>query len=287
GARLSRWSLGGGANASPWAVGSQRLGRSLVLRAGISVAHQQPAFDQIVGMYGAPGARSERAISTDVGVEGRWKPELRWQVTLYDRREHDVLRLEDSESRLVDDQLLLASSLVPAWRNALEGRSRGIELLLQRRAASGLCGWISYAYGRARDTDASNGESFWGDFDERHTINAFAEERLSPRTSVSAKLRVGSGLPIPGYFQESPGGLAVGAYRNTVRLPHYGRLDLRANHAFNYRRSRLTLFAEVVNVLNRTNYALDYGTVLTNGRAVDFVATQFPILPSAGMLIEF
>jgi TonB-dependent receptor-like protein len=212
---------------------------------------------------------------------------MRWQVTLYDRREHDVLRLEDSEGRLVGDQVVLASSLMPAWRNALEGRSQGVEVLLQRRAAAGLTGWLSYAYGRARYTDAARTESFASDFDQRHTINVFAEQRLSPKTSVSVKMRAGSGFPIPGYFQESATGLVVGADRNTVRLPPYARLDLRANHAFNYRRSRLTLFAEIINVLNRTNYAPGYGTVLGNGRALDFTATQFPLLPSAGVLIEF
>jgi Carboxypeptidase regulatory-like domain len=287
GARISRWSLGGGATASPWALVALPLGRSLALRAGVSAAHQRPDFDQIVGTYGSRDARPERALSTDVGIEGRLQPELRWQATLYDRREHDVLRLEDSEARLVGNQLELPPSLVPSWRNALDGRSRGVELLIQRRAATGLSGWFSYAYGRARYNDSVRGESFWSDFDERHTINAFAEARLSPRTSVSVKLRSGSGLPIPGYFEESADGLTVGADRNTVRLPPYARLDVRGNRAFNYRRSRMTLFAEVVNVLNRTNYALDYGMVLANGRAVDFVSTQLPLLPSAGVLIEF
>jgi hypothetical protein len=42
-----------------------------------------------------------------------------------------------------------------------------------------------------------------------------------------------------------------------------------------------------VNVLNRTNHALNYGTVLASGRAVDFVSTRFPLLPSVGALIEF
>src|SRR5262245_65635454 len=96
GARVSRWSLGGGATASPWALGALPLGGSLTLRAGVSAAHQRPDFDQIVGSYGASDARPEQAVSTDIGIEGRLRPELRWQATLYDRREHDVLRPEDS-----------------------------------------------------------------------------------------------------------------------------------------------------------------------------------------------
>ena len=38
-----------------------------------------------------------------------------------------------------------------------------------------------------------------------------------------------------------------------MRLPSYSRVDLRANRTFNWSRKRLTLFAEVINVLNRDN----------------------------------
>ena len=44
------------------------------------------------------------------------------------------------------------------------------------------------------------------------------------------------------------------AARNVGRLPAYSRLDVRADRTFTYRRSRLTVFAEVVNALNRSNY---------------------------------
>lgn len=41
--------------------------------------------------------------------------------------------------------------------------------------------------------------------------------------------------------------------RNEVRLPVYSRVDVRANRSFNWSGRRLTLFAEVINVLNRDN----------------------------------
>jgi len=287
GVRVARWSLTSETTTSPWLLGSLPLGGSLVLRAGVSAAHQRPDLDQVIGTFGSASAKPERALSSDTSIEGRVTRDIRWQATVYDRREHDVLRLENSEARLAGTALALPSTLTPAWSNALDGHAYGIEVLVQRRAASGLSGWASYAFGHTRYTDAGRGESYWGDFDQRHIVNVFAEQRLSPKTSVSLKLRAGSGLPIPGYFQDTGDGLAVGAERNTVRLPTYSRLDLRGNHAFNYRRSRLTLFAEVVNVLNRTNYSTHYGTVLADGTAASFTATQFPILPSVGILIEF
>ena len=51
-----------------------------------------------------------------------------------------------------------------------------------------------------------------------------------------------------------PDGYMLSAQRNGVRLPAYSRLDLRADRTFTYRKSRLTLFMEVVNAINRDNF---------------------------------
>ena len=81
----------------------------------------------------------------------------------------------------------------------------------------------------------------------------------------------------------------VGGIVSQGRLPAYARLDLRANHAFNFDTRRLTLFLEVVNVTARTNYAPTYDAmrVLSNGRAVSTRQRLFPFLPTAGVLVEF
>ena len=69
-----------------------------------------------------------------------------------------------------------------------------------RRATSGLTGWVGYTWAHTRYHDVVTGETFDGDFDQRHTLNLFAQQRLSYRLTVSAKLRVGSNFPIVGYF---------------------------------------------------------------------------------------
>jgi hypothetical protein len=86
----------------------------------------------------------------------------------------------------------------------------------------------------------------------------------------------------------SGGSYFVTDARNLARLPYYARLDLRANRVFNYDRRRLTLFVEVLNVFDRTNArpSGDYN-VRVNGEALGVTETLFPILPSAGILIEF
>ncbi len=78
-----------------------------------------------------------------------------------------------------------------------------------RRPASP--GWVSYTYAHTRYHDRITGEDFDGDFDQRHTLNLFLQERLSYRMAISAKLRVGSNFPLVGYFQGSPDALSARA----------------------------------------------------------------------------
>ena len=71
-------------------------------------------------------------------------------------------------------------------------------------------------------------------------------------------------------------------------MPTYSRIDLRANRAFNWSRKRLTLFAEVMNVLNRDNVRFTPPQVNTRtGQAFDLFESMIPLVPSAGILIEF
>jgi hypothetical protein len=102
---------------------------------------------------------------------------------------------------------------------------------------------------------------------------------------------MGSNYPVPGYWEEGNGLLFASDRRNEVRLPAYARLDVRANRVFNYTKRRLTLFVEVMNVLNRANVrAVGPSVTVRNGRlltASGYLQELFPVLPSAGLLIEF
>src|SRR4030095_6877382 len=108
--------------------------------------------------------------------------------------------------------------------------------------------------------------------------------RHSDRMNFVAKLRFGSNFPIPGYYAESDGAFFLTDVRNTERLPVYARLDLRANRAFTWSRRRLTLFGELITVLNRSNYRFDPpGVNLTTRRLVAApFETMLPIVPSVG-----
>ena len=126
-------------------------------------------------------------------------------------------------------------------------------MLVQRRSANGLSGWVAYSFGHARWHDERTGLAFDSDFDQRHTLTVFGSYRISPTLNLSTKYRYGSGFPVAGFYEPRPGGVFLSAERNLYRPETYSRWDLRANKAFLFDGWKLTLYGEVINVLNRTH----------------------------------
>ena len=132
------------------------------------------------------------------------------------------------------------------------------------------------------------GESFDGDFDQRHTFNGYGLYRFNDRYSLAGKLRAGSNVPAVGYWEQQGDQYFVSDTRNELRLPRYARLDIRLSRAFNRRASRITLFVEVLNVLDRENVRYTPpGVNLRTGQAFGLYESMIPRVPSAGVLVEF
>lgn len=284
GARVDGTTLVSGAAFSPWLQFEQRMPSGLLLRAGTGLHRQEPSSEQLAGLHGGgDDLRRQRAVHADVALEQIVGSRTRWQVALFDREERDVVFASGLEPRT-------AGALVPynpsaRFENRLDLYARGVEAVVQRRDPNGLSGWIAYAYQRSRYADPRTGESFDGDYDQRHTLNVYASLRLWSRATAIVKYRVGSNIPVRGYYSatglEDNDGLptfALGPARNAGRLPTYSRLDLRVDQVFHFSTRRLTLFVELINATNRTNAGL------SGGRSID---TLLPLVPAAGFLFEF
>ena len=143
GALLDRWSLTSDTLVSPWIQSELAAFGSVKLRAAAGVHRQFPRIDQSVGLRGTSGLEPEVAYHADVGIEQVFGEDSRWQVTLYNREERDIVRLPGSELRVENDRLV-PESRTSRWVNALDGYARGVELFFQRRSSNGLSGWLSY-----------------------------------------------------------------------------------------------------------------------------------------------
>jgi hypothetical protein len=182
-----------------------------------------------------------------------------------------------------------------------EGSSYGIDLLARWLPRSGPAGWISYSYGvssRWRD-----GVRWSPGHDRRHDVDVVATWRLAkyrlgtrfgyatgtPYTPIIGEIarrmydpsRDSWGTGGPRIFLESLGGR-----RNSARFPATHRLDLDISREFTLRGATLAPYASVVNAYNAKNvfvYLYEYSTDLPTRRAL----SQFPVLPSVGVRVEF
>jgi CarboxypepD_reg-like domain len=301
GARVDHWGATAATTPSPWVTAEFRLTEHTRLRGGSGVYRQFPDLEAVHGIHaGGSGLQPERALHVDAGVEHTLLPQTRLLFNVYMRREREVLWTPGSEPHLTPAGTISPGSFNAPSVNALRGEARGAEIVVRRDATDGFSGWAGYAFGRLRYTDTQTGESFWADADQRHTLTLYVNYRLSSRASVSTRYRYGSNYPLVGYIGEPSASLApnpivdgrpiffrLADERNTLRLPAYSRLDVRADRAFNWSGRRLVLFVDVANVLNHTNERNASYFVDRAGRVSETMESLMPIVPSGGFVIEF
>jgi TonB dependent receptor len=257
-----------------------------LLYGSAGVVHQFPSVEQVRGWAGTAWLRPERATSIDVGIRKHLSPTVRWNATLFARAERDVVREPSLHPRLVDGVLVDGSD--ERFENALEGSARGIEVMIERRSATGISGWIGYSYGVAHYVDRERQETFAGERDQRHAVNVVGSAPIAWKARTTVTFRAGSNVPIPGYLTERDVRLFAGERRNQIRLPAYARLDLRVERPLPSLGHRFTLFVETINVLNRVNMGPADGAIMREtGQAVGFTEQLFPRLLSAGVQFGF
>jgi hypothetical protein len=183
------------------------------------------------------------------------------------------------------------------------GYSHGVQLIVQRRSANRLSGWLGYTLLRAQErqyqirvpyppyTLGFNSGYYYPTLeDQRHTLNVFATYRLMPSLSLSGKLLYGSGFPVPsGTFVPLGNGQYVEVGLNATRLGTYARLDLRADKDWAFQHWKLTLYGEVLNLTNHYNgrYAYESGIDPNTGKALVKTLEGLPITPTAGLVFQF
>ncbi len=250
--------------------------------------HQFPFLAQLYGQYANPGLRGETARGVEAGWVWNLPRNSHIRMSAFRRVRHDVPWKVYGWWRLVNGVITPPSS--DPFANALEDRSSGAEIQLGRRSASGLSGWLGYAWAQSQWSEVP-GRWFPGNYDQRHGISVFAKYRWSSQFDLSAKWKFATGLPVPAYVRRTGGQYYVAEHRNLERLPNYSRVDVRFAKSFNKDRYRLTLFFEALNLLNRDNVrftGIGYDFVnRQTGRVSELDHTQIPILPTAGLVVEF
>jgi hypothetical protein len=203
--------------------------------------------------------------------------------------------------------------------NGAAGRAYGFDVYVEKPPRSRrdrVSGWATYTWGVANITNYGREYAF--DYDRRHSASVVGTVWLSARLDLSATLRVASGFPttpaagvrvaatpdaggrlVPLVNLTDTKGLYIWSVDrggvenlNTVRLPHYARLDMRITFNPKDARGRWQIYVEVLNVLNRENVSafrprLQFDPSSDRPRLESHTDSGFPRLPSFGVRYRF
>jgi hypothetical protein len=244
----------------------------------------------------------EKAEHYTAAVEQRMGENTRLRLQVFDRQDSWGMGL----SQGFNGQPLSSTScpsFTPLANSTYErDYSRGVQLILQRRSANRLSGWVGYTLLTSREKQYevttpvspylfSSNTTFYPTLDDQHhTLNAFATYRLRPSLNLSGKWLYGSGFPIPsGSYLQLSNGQYVAVGLNQTRLGVYQRLDLRADKDWAFQRWKMTLYGEVLNLTNHYNarYFYSSGVDPNTGQAVIKTLQGLPVTPTAGLVFQF
>jgi hypothetical protein len=199
-----------------------------------------------------------------------------------------------------------ASTIDPRIRPSLlryfDGRSYGVDFIARQMERGAWSGWVSYGYGLSwRERDDVR---YFPAQDRRHNANVVIGYAPSARYAMGLRIGVASGTPYTSWagvmqrWQYDPilktwvraettddNDIVHGA-RNAARLPLYSRVDFSIERRFDVGRAIVRPQLSLVNVMNYRNafvYALDPATNPLTVREY----SQFPLLPSLGVRVEF
>lgn len=195
-------------------------------------------------------------------------------------------------------------------RSISEGRTYGIELLVQQKLIDKVYGVLSYTWVHSEFKDKS-GKYIPSAWDNRHILNLTGGIRLNKYWEVGLKFRLQGGSPYTPYNTElsarkdiwdvSRQGIFDWDKLNTKRNPLSHGLDIRVDKRWFFKKWALDLYIDIQNIYNKEIELQPYLDVAkdaagnsvqdpTNPSAykLDFIENTYgTVLPSIGVMIEF
>ena len=255
-------------------------------RASVGRAFQREDAHEIRVEDGETTAgRPQRANQAVLGVEHRLSAGVTLRVEGYARRiEATRTRYENLFDSLRFLPELSADRVAVAPR---EARLVGVESSAQWESGAWSL-WGAYTWSEADDVFA-DGHREPRSWDQRHALTLAAQWRRGPwNASLLAQLR--SGRPATPLLDANVDDPRLGG-RNSARLGGHASVDLRVSRDFPLAVGRMSVYAQVTNLLNRRNPCcreLDLPDAGSGGTSLETDLLQtYPTIPAIGVQWEF
>ncbi len=306
GLRYDHSSYSGDDNVSPRVNLVYDFAKRTSLKLGWGFFYQTQRIDEIsVGDGDTQFYPAERAEHKVVGFEHGFESGLHFRVEAYYKKYTD-LRPEYRNTRILMSPFPeVEYDRVLVYRN--EATSKGLELYLKESSGGSINWWLSYSYAKMVD-DVST--IFFGydttatvinhelpnPADQRHTL--YFDVSYTPNASwqfnLAAQIHTGALYTDFTIRTVQANGRAYWYWQSGElwgsRHGAFSRVDLRMNKYFNVSKGRFTLYAEILNVLNKKNvrdYDLHIRRTPTDYELVAEAEHWFGLMPSLGVAYTY
>ena len=197
-----------------------------------------------------------------LGYEEYIKDLYKIQVEGYYKDIKNLFTFEDT--RATTDEAI-SDSVLSDIVTPSDGYAYGLELFAQKMSGR-LSGWLAYTFSVSRKSMNSifyeKEEEYYNSWDRTHSFSALGNYIFNNKWDMNWKLSLQSGqayTPIIGYYNqilpEGPDEVyrTIPGTRNSARYSPYSRLDLGIVYHTNLFGSKMDIYVQVINVLNRKN----------------------------------
>ena len=197
-----------------------------------------------------------------LGYEEYIKDLYKIQVEGYYKDIKNLFTFEDT--RATTDEAI-SDSVLSDIVTPSDGYAYGLELFAQKMSGR-LSGWLAYTFSVSRKSMNSifygEEEEYYNSWDRTHSFSALGNYIFNNKWDMNWKLSLQSGqayTPIIGYYNQIlPEGLdevyrTIPGTRNSARYSPYSRLDLGIVYHTKLFGSKMDIYVQVINVLNRKN----------------------------------
>ncbi len=287
--RGAYFSAGGNYHSSPRLSVTYRISDRFTLNGAYGEFYQQlPAF-LMAQRNEYKHLKDPHAVHYIIGAEYLPAPDTRLTLEVYYKKYDGFpVSAADPAKFIVDDgRSMNFFRHYGALSDKGKARSRGVELLLQKKLAKDFYGLVSASYFRSHYRDFTG---TWRNriYDNRWLFSVIGGYKPDNRWEFSVRWNYAGGVPY------TPLDLQQSAKYNTAiidtrrinanRYPAYHSLNLRVDRRFYYDSVNLVTYLSIWNVYNRKNVALYYWNELEKQQDTLY---QWSMIPIGGIELEF
>lgn len=262
---------------APRLSGSFNLNSRNSINFGCGLYYQDPVYSDIADQPTSTVLKMEKVTQYIVGYRHYFSPDLKLTFEVWHKDFNNLVVTPVNGT-------VLKSNSGSGWGN-------GIDINLTKRLTKRFHGQVGYSFIECKRDDHDGIGQYNFMYSQPHQFNILTSYTLNKKWSFALKYRYATGKPKDNYviFANVLNNSGYWRYsqeligRNANRLPDFSSLDVRLNYNFRFKSANLTIFMDVVNVLNKQIANSESFNSITGKTYYDGLA----IFPTGGLKFEF